>query len=102
MIDENTTCLAALENRIPDSVMYLQIGISAVAFGVLGLYLALLGRAVVSALIGAVMVAVLLLVIFDLDRPHRGFISVPSGPLVAQRGSMIPPAAAEGPTVPPS
>jgi hypothetical protein len=102
MIDENTTRLAALENRIPDSVMYLQIGISAVAFGVLGLYLALLGRAVVSALIGAVMVAVLLLVILDLDRPHRGFISVPSAPLVAQRASMIPPAAAVGPTVPPS
>ena len=94
--------LAALENRIPDSVMYLQIGISAVAFGVLGLYLALLGRAVLSALIGAVMVAVLLLVIFDLDRPDRGFISVPSAPLVAQRASMIPPAAAVGPTVPPS
>jgi hypothetical protein len=101
MIDAHTTRLAALENRIPDSVLYLQIGISALSFGVLGLYLALLGRAVLPPLIGAVMVVVLLLVIFDLDRPHRGFISVPAGPLVAQRASMSLPPAATGPAVPP-
>ena len=102
MIDAHTTRIAALENHIPDAVMYLQIGISALAFGVLGLYLALLGRGVLPPLIGAVMVAVLLLVIFDLDRPHRGFITVPSTPLVAQRASMVPPPAAVGPaTTPP-
>jgi hypothetical protein len=101
MIDAHTTRLAALENRIPDLVLYLQVGISALAFGVLGLYLALLGRAVLPPLIGAVMVAVLLLVIFDLDRPARGFIKVPSAPLVAQRASMIPPPAATGPNLPP-
>ena len=101
MIDAHTTRLAALENHIPDAVMYLQIGISALAFGVLGLYLALLGRGVLPPLIGAVMVAVLLLVIFDLDRPHRGFITVPSAPLVAQRASMVPPPAAVGPAITP-
>jgi hypothetical protein len=101
MIDAHTTRLAALENHIPDTVMYLQVGISALAFGVLGLYLALLGRAVLPPLIGAFMVAVLLLVIFDLDRPHRGFITVPSAPLVAQRASMIRPPAAIGPAITP-
>jgi hypothetical protein len=101
MIDAQSSRLAALENRIPDAVLYLQIAVSALAFGVLGLYLALLGRAVLPPLVGAVLVAVMLLVIFDLDRPHRGFINVPSTPLVNARASMVPPPAAVGPTVPP-
>src|SRR4029077_7633954 len=45
MIDEHTTRVAALANRIPDSVMFLQIGVAALAFGVLALYLEVLGRA---------------------------------------------------------
>ena len=102
MIDAQSTRLASLENRIPDAVMYLQIAVSALAFGVLGLYLSLLGRAVVPPLVGAVMVAVLLLVIFDLDRPHRGFIDVPATALINARASMIPPPAAAGPAVPPA
>jgi len=47
------------------------------------------------------MVTVMLLVIFDLDRPHRGFVEVPDAPLVNERASMVPPPAAVGPTVPP-
>ena len=101
MIDAQSTRLAALENRVPDAVLYLQLAMSALAFGVLGLYLALLGRGVLLPLVGAVLVAVMLLVIFDLDRPHRGFINVPSTPLVNERASMVPPPAAVGPTVPP-
>jgi hypothetical protein len=94
MIDAHTTRVAALANRIPDSVMYLQIGVAALAFGVLALYLAMLGRAVLPALVGALIVAVMLLVIFDLDRPHRGFITVPSTALSVQRASMnLPPSA---------
>ncbi len=101
MIDAQSTRLAALDNRVPDAVLLLQVAVSALAFGVLGLYLALLGRAVIPPLVGAVMVAVMLLVIFDLDRPHRGFINIPAAPLVNARAAMVPPPAAQGPTVPP-
>jgi hypothetical protein len=101
MIDDHTTRVAALANRIPDSVMFLQIGVAALAFGVLALYLAMLGRAVLPALVGALIVAVMLLVIFDLDRPHRGFITVPSTALVAQRASMDLPPSAAAPARPP-
>jgi hypothetical protein len=38
----------------------------------------------------------MLLVIFDLDRPHRGLITIPDGPLVAARQSMDGPPAAQG------
>jgi hypothetical protein len=100
MIDAHTTRVAALANHIPDAVMYLQIITSTLAFGVLAMYLALLGRAVLPALVGALMVAVMLLVIFDLDRPHRGFITVPSTALVAERASMRQPPAAVAPLPP--
>jgi hypothetical protein len=100
MIDAHTTRVAALANHIPDAVMYLQIITSTLAFGVLAMYLALLGRAVLPALVGALMVAVMLLVIFDLDRPHRGFITVPSTALVAERASMRQPPAAVAPRPP--
>jgi hypothetical protein len=100
MIDAHRTRLAALANRIPDSVMFLQLIISALAFGVLALYLALLGKAVIPAVVGALMVSAVLLITFDLDRPHRGFITVPDAPLVATRASMIPPPTAVAPTPP--
>ena len=49
------------------------------------------------ALLAAGLVTVMLLVIFDLDRPHRGLITVPDGPIVAVRRSMDIPPAASGP-----
>ena len=77
LINMDTTRVATLANRIPTSVLFLQIGLSALAFCVLATYLAMLGRAVFPALVGAVIVSLMLLVILDLDRPHRGLITVP-------------------------
>jgi hypothetical protein len=48
----------------------------------------------------AVLVTLLLLVTFDLDRPARGLITVPSGALANVRASMNQPPAA-GPAVGP-
>ena len=45
---------------------------SALALGVLGMFLASHDRGVSMALLAAGLVTVILLVIFDLDRPHRG------------------------------
>jgi hypothetical protein len=97
MIDQSTTRLGALANRIPTPVIFLQFGLSAFAFCVLATYLAMLGRAVFPALVGAVIVSLMLLVILDLDRPHRGLISVPDTALTVERASMNLPPAAEAP-----
>jgi hypothetical protein len=40
----------------------------------------------------------MMLVIFDLDRPHRGMIEIPDAPIVAVRESMDQPPAAAAPT----
>jgi hypothetical protein len=96
MIDAHTTRVAALENRIPTPVLWLQVLASALALGVLGMFLASHERGVLMALLAAGLLAVMLLVIFDLDRPHRGLITVPDGPIVAVRESMNAPPAALG------
>ena len=97
MIDAHTTWVAAPDNRIPASVLWLQILASALALCVLGMFLASHDRGVLMPLLAAGLVTVLLLVIFDLDRPHRGLITVPDAPLTALRNSMNEPPAATGP-----
>ena len=46
-------------------------------------------------LVAALLVATLLYVTFDLDRPTRGLVKVPDTPLTALRASMALPPAAE-------
>ena len=56
MIDAHTTRVAALDNRIPAPVLWLQILASALALGVLGMFLASHERGVLMALLAAVLV----------------------------------------------
>jgi hypothetical protein len=94
MINTHTERVSSLRNRVPSTVMLLQVAGSAVALGVLALYLALLGRGLITSLAAASLVIVILLISFDLDRPQRGFITVPYAPLVHVREAMdLPPAA---------
>ncbi len=97
MIDVHTDRVASLYNGVPGPVVALEILASAVAAGVLSLYLATLGRSLISALLTAGLIAVILFVTFDLDRPRRGFITVPYGPLASLEDSMTLPPVATGP-----
>jgi hypothetical protein len=73
----------------------LQVLGSAIAVGALSLYLALLGRGLLTSLVAAGVVILILFISLDLDRPHRGMITVPDQPLVDARAAMDePPAAA--------
>jgi len=93
MIDMHTTRISALGNRVPSTVVYLQLLVGAFAVGLLAMYLSILHRSVTTALLAAGMVSVILLVTFDLDRPRRGLIRVPSTPIAALRMSMGQPPA---------
>lgn len=97
MIDQQTVRIAALNNRIPNAVLLLEVFGAAFAFGLLALYTALHGRGATTVVLAGALVTVLLLVIFDLDRPTRGLIRVPDAPLVALRHEMALPPAASGP-----
>jgi len=100
MIDLRTTRVSVLGNRVPGPVLTLEVVAAALALGLLAFYLALLGRGSFVVLIAAGLVCMLLLVTFDLDRPTRGLIDVPSTPLDSLRASMSLPPAATGPPAP--
>jgi hypothetical protein len=98
MIDEQTVRVAGLSNRVPTEVLLLEIIGAAIALGILGLHVGVLGRGMVAVLLAAAMVSALLYVTFDLDRPTRGLIQVPDTSLAQLRASMnLPPAAGNHP-----
>jgi hypothetical protein len=97
MIDMQTVRVSALNNRVPPAVLLLEVVGAALALGLLAAYLAILGRGVLAVVLAAILVALLLLVTFDLDRPTRGLITVPSEPLTNLRASQSQPPAASGP-----
>ena len=94
MIDQQTVRLAGLNNRVPGAVLWLELLGAALALGLLGLYISVLGKGLIPIAGAAVIVSFLVLVTFDLDRPTRGLIKIPATPLLAEKGTMsLPPAA---------
>jgi hypothetical protein len=100
MIDMQTVRVAGLNNRVPGAVLAVEVIFASVALGLLAFYLAILGRGVLPVLLAAGLICLLLLVTFDLDRPDRGLIRIPSTPLASLRASMERPPAAAAPTRP--
>jgi len=88
MIDQLTVRITALGNRVPTAVLAVELLGAAAALGLLGLYLSVLGRGWLPMLLAAALVTMLLLVTFDLDRPIRGLISIPSTPYQSLLASM--------------
>ena len=88
MIDGETARVAALSNRVPTAVLVLEVLGAALALGLLAAYLAIVGRGVLAVSLASVLVAFLLLVTADLDRPTRGMIQVPDAVLKEQLTAM--------------
>jgi hypothetical protein len=77
MIDLHATRIKALENRLPDAVIYLVFMVALVTLGFVGYGRGLVGRRnFVSIAITAALVVLVLTIILDLDRPRRGLITV--------------------------
>lgn len=93
VFDVHTDRVSSLRNLVPTPVLLLEILGSAVALGVLALYLSMIGRGLTTTVVAAAIVLFILFVSFDLDRPERGYIRVPSTPLEDTRQVMdLPPA----------
>jgi hypothetical protein len=93
LIDEQTVRVSGLNNRVPGAVLALEVVGAAVALGLLGLYLSVLGRGLWPIALATILVTLLLLVTFDLDRPTRGLITVPDTAYKSLQASMaLPPA----------
>ena len=97
MFDGENARVAALSNRVPTAVLALEVVGAALAIGLLAAYLAIVGRGVVAVTLAAALLAFLLLVTADLDRPTRGLITVPDTALTNELESMMEPPAAAAP-----
>ncbi len=97
MIDSQTVRVAALNNQVPGEIFWLELIGASIALGLLAAYLMLVGRGLAGVVTASAVVAFLLFVTADLDRPTRGPIKVPDTPLVNQLESMKLDPAAAGP-----
>jgi hypothetical protein len=100
MIDQQAVRVSSLNNRVPSAVLWLELIGAAAALGLLAMHISLLGRGLVPMLVAAGLMTLLLLVTFDLDRPTRGLIKVPSTTLEEVRASMALAPAASAPQSP--
>ena len=94
MIDAQTSRVAALNNDVPPAVLWLEILGASIALGLLAAYVSLVGRGIAGVVLASLLVAFLLFVTADLDRPNQGLIEVPDTVLHDLRDSMDEPPAA--------
>jgi hypothetical protein len=101
MFDAQSTRVYALANRVPTAVLVVEVAGAALALGALAVHLALhlstIRRGLAATVVAALLVTVLLVVTFDLDRPTRGLIRDPATPLLDVYTSMSDPPAADAP-----
>ncbi len=83
MIDDHERRLSTLRTHVPDAVMWLLIGVTGAVLGYTGYIEGREGsRLGLANLAMAVMVACVIVLIMDLDRPERGLVQVSSQPLL--------------------
>jgi Flp pilus assembly protein TadB len=97
MFDAQTSRVAGLGNRVPTTVLLLEVTGAALALGMLAVHLSVLGQGLLTSVLAAALVGLTLFVTFDLDRPTRGFIEVPSTALDHVRQSIALGPSADGP-----
>lgn len=100
MFDSQADRVYGLTNRVPTAVLILEVVGAATALAALALHLGTFSRGLPTVLIAAVLVTLLLVVTFDLDRPTRGLITIPPAPLIDVRTSMSAPPEADAPGQP--
>jgi hypothetical protein len=83
--------LTALRYHIPGAVMSLLIVVAMVATGFTGYHAGARGsRGRVATFIMSLTIAVVILLVVDLDRPARGLIQVPVQPLIDAQQAILP------------
>ena len=77
MIDVDAARMAARENHVPESVLIVLYAASIMSVMLIGYGYGMAGRRnLLSTLTAAILIAVVIMLILDLDRPSRGFIRV--------------------------
>ena len=91
LIDLHASRLATFRNHVPEAVYYVLYAAAAVAMGLAGYAAGLAGhQRLAPTMCLAILFAVLITLITDLDRPWRGLIQVSQQPMLDVRRSMGP------------
>jgi hypothetical protein len=89
MIDSAGRRDAGLKNHVPEPVVYVIIVVALACLGIVGYSSGLTGgRSLTATLIIAAVVAMVVFIILDFDRPYRGLITVSQQSLIDLRNSM--------------
>jgi hypothetical protein len=89
MIDLHTKRITALENHVPEIILLLLYFVAIVVVGVIGYGCGLAGcRNFFVTAMASILIASVILVIVDLDRPRRGLIRVSQDRMVELRQSL--------------
>lgn len=89
VIDLHSKGITALENHVPEIILVLLYFVALAATGLIGYGAGLAGRRnFVVTMVASVLIAAVILVIIDLDRPRRGLIKVGLGRMVELRSSL--------------
>jgi hypothetical protein len=89
MIDAHGTCVALVEDHVPESILWLLMAVAMGAIGLTGFAAGLTGlRNLVAGGLVSLLVGCVIFLIVDLDRPAGGFIRVSDTPLRDLRASM--------------
>lgn len=89
VIDLHSKRAVAIANHVPESILVLLHAVAALAVGLMGYGCGLGGRrALLPNAIAAVLIAAVMLVIIDLDRPARGLITVSQKSMLELRDSL--------------
>jgi len=84
--------MAALENHVPEVVFILLYLVSIMAMGMVGYGCGLGGRrSLVMAMTTAFLIALVILIVLDLDRPARGLVKVSQQRLIDLQESLKKP-----------
>ncbi|MCX5889509.1 MAG: hypothetical protein NTY36_08660 [Deltaproteobacteria bacterium] len=88
-IDLHSKGITALENHVPEIILVLLYFVALAATGLIGYGAGLAGRRnFVVTMVASILIAAVILVIIDLDRPHQGLIKVGLGRMVELRSSL--------------
>jgi hypothetical protein len=80
---------AGLRNHVPESVLFMILVVCILAVAIMGYTSGLgEGRSLVAALLVSVVIAAVIFVILDLDRPYRGLITVSQQSMVDLRAAI--------------
>jgi hypothetical protein len=91
VIDMHEIRVRSIEDRVPDAVILLLLAVSALALGQVAYSSGLRGRRneLANATL-ALVIAMVLVVILDIDRPRRGFVQVSQESMIRLQQSLAP------------